>query len=269
MFAQKSTKEDINFIARFFRRFVDAIKKVFGGNKKYQQYVYDAEKLLGVFERAVKVDGNKKSSVTKTRNAVLGNNSIMQKAIKALRSIGPKSINKFTSDDIKIAEPFARRMFKELGVKSPFFRAWFGDWRVNDIKNPAFTTDIPQNRKYNVKNRFVKNDDTKFNIQITDDLFEDSLHYANKDKQYIERLLSNIDTVLERAILLDTAVSDANKANKKGSSQFMHYLYSVVEYQGAPFLAKITVEEYDTAGKHRAYNAQRIKMSALSRAQYS
>lgn len=53
-FAQKSTKEDLNFIARFFRRFVDAIKKVFDGNKKYQQYVYDAEKLLGVFERAVK-----------------------------------------------------------------------------------------------------------------------------------------------------------------------------------------------------------------------
>ena len=44
----------MNFIARFFRRFVDAIKKVFGGNNKYQQYVYDAEKLLGAFERAIK-----------------------------------------------------------------------------------------------------------------------------------------------------------------------------------------------------------------------
>ena len=45
---------------RFFRRFVDAIKKVFGGNKKYQRYVYDAEKLLGVFERAVKDYDSKK-----------------------------------------------------------------------------------------------------------------------------------------------------------------------------------------------------------------
>ena len=71
MFAQKSTKEDLNFIARFFRRFIDAIKKVFGGDKKYRQYVYDAEKLLGAFERAVKVDGNKKSSgVAETRNAL-------------------------------------------------------------------------------------------------------------------------------------------------------------------------------------------------------
>ncbi len=62
MFAQNSTKEDLNFIARFFRKFIDAIKKVFGGNKKNEQYVYDAEKLLGVFERAVKNYGNKKAS---------------------------------------------------------------------------------------------------------------------------------------------------------------------------------------------------------------
>lgn len=76
MFAQKSTKEDLNFIARFFRRFVDAIKKVFDGNKKYQQYVYDAEKLLGVFERAIKADGNKKiSGVAEARNAFAGKNA--------------------------------------------------------------------------------------------------------------------------------------------------------------------------------------------------
>jgi len=65
-----------------------------------------------------------------------------------------------------------------------------------------------------------------------------------------------------------TSVFDVQKANKMSSSQFMHKLYAVVEYQGAPFLAKITVEEYEV-NKKRAYNAQRIKMSALSRAQYT
>ena len=49
----------------------------------------------------------------------------------------------------------------------------------------------------------------------------------------------------------------------------MHYLYCIVEYQGAPFLAKIAVEEYSTDLKHRAYNAQKIRMSALSRSQYN
>ena len=62
---------------------------------------------------------------------------------------------------------------------------------------------------------------------------------------YIDRLLSHIDEIVEKSILLDTAVSNRYKANKKRTSQFMHYLYSIVEYNGNPFLAKITVEEYN------------------------
>lgn len=59
------------------------------------------------------------------------------------------------------------------------------------------------------------------------------------------------------------------KVNKKGSTTFMHYLYTPISINGAPFIAKLTVEEYDLTGKTRAYNLQRIEMSALSRAQYS
>lgn len=47
----------------------------------------------------------------------------------------------------------------------------------------------------------------------------------------------------------------------------MHCLYSVVEYNGNPILAKIVVEEYGN-GSRRAYNVSRIKMSALSREEY-
>ena len=49
----------------------------------------------------------------------------------------------------------------------------------------------------------------------------------------------------------------------------MHYLYCPIEYSGAPFIAKITIEEYDVDGKQRAYNAQRIKLSSLPRAHFS
>ena len=49
----------------------------------------------------------------------------------------------------------------------------------------------------------------------------------------------------------------------------MHYLYSIVKYNGNLFLARITVEEYGMDGSKRTYNVQRIKMSTLSRAQYS
>ncbi len=74
---------------------------------------------------------------------------------------------------------------------------------------------------------------------------------------------------IREAIHLDTQVSHKNKANKKDTTTFMHYLYCPAEYNGAPFIAKITVEEYDVGGKRRAYNAQRIKMSSLPRAHFS
>ncbi len=189
--------------------------------------------------------------------------------INTLRSIGRKSINAFSPEDIKKAQKWAYKFYKDIGVKSPFFRAWFGEWRAHDIKSPAETIDIPQGVNINSKNRYVKNSDTLWKIQITDDLIQDSLHYANKDRLYIERLLTHIDKIIEKAIYLDTAIVDKNKGNKKGSSQFMHYLYAVVEYQGAPFLAKLAVEEYNAGTSERAYNIQRIKMSTLSRAQYS
>ena len=69
---------------------------------------------------------------------------------------------------------------------------------------------------------------------------------------------SNKD-VVTNAILLETSVSQKSSANKKGSTQFMHYMYSLVEYNGNPFLAKITVEEYGNKTRHRAYNFDRIK----------
>ena len=47
--------------------------------------------------------------------------------VDVLHSIGGKSINDFTDEEIKKAQKWACKFYKELGVKSPFFRAWFGD----------------------------------------------------------------------------------------------------------------------------------------------
>lgn len=193
---------------------------------------------------------------------------ISNKDIEILRTIGKKSINDFTSEDIQKSEKWARKFYKELGTKSPFFRAWFGDWRANDV-NPAIDTPISQKANLNKKNRIIHNEDTNWNIQVTEDVFGDTLHYAGKEKPYLESLLTNIDDVITNAILFDTAVSQKSTKHKKGSTQFMHYMYSLVEYNGNPFLAKIAVEEYGNEARHRAYNVERIKMSALSRAQYS
>ena len=57
---------------------------------------------------------------------------IKEKDIRNIQSIPRKSVNDFTSADIEKTEAFARKYYNEMGNKSPFFRAWFGDWREND-----------------------------------------------------------------------------------------------------------------------------------------
>ena len=54
--------------------------------------------------------------------------------VEVLRSIGRKSINEFSPEEIKKAQKWAYKFYKELGVKSPFFRAWFGEWRECDYE---------------------------------------------------------------------------------------------------------------------------------------
>lgn len=97
------------------------------------------------------------------------------------------------------------------------------------------------------------------------------MYYANKngDEKQIKKLLGKIDEILEKGILLDTQISSHSSKNKKGSTQFMHYLYTPISINGAPFIAKLSIEEYDLTGKNRTYNLQRIKLSEVSRAQYS
>ncbi len=193
--------------------------------------------------------------------------SITADDIQTLRDIGHKSINDFTAEDTEKSQKWAYKFWQQLGTKSPFFRAWFGDWRKYD-SSPCKISLIPKKANINKNNRFIGNEDTLWSVQVTGNVFEDTIAHANKEKPYLERLLTNIDDVIRKAVLLDTAVSEKNKANKKGSTQFMHYLYCVVEYNGNPFLAKITVEEYGNDNKHRAYNVDRIKMSSLSRKEY-
>ena len=52
--------------------------------------------------------------------------------LRAIQSIGNKSVNQFTIEDIRRVQRYAQQYWKEMGTKSPFFRAWFGDWRAND-----------------------------------------------------------------------------------------------------------------------------------------
>ncbi len=235
-------------------------------------------------EPVVKKNISEENRKGKTKRDNTSNNpanpyDIQRSDIEYVQSLGKKNINDLSSAEISRLEKFAQRLWDSLefdengkrtgnGIKSPFFRTWQGDWRAHDTGS-AKSTEIGPDKTINRESRSVKNSDTNWNLKITDDAMGDSIHYAGKEKQYIERLLSNIDVVLERAIFLDTATSSRTSNNKSSTTQLMHYFYAIVEYNKAPFLAKIAVEEYDVDGKRRAYNVERIKMSALSRAEYS
>ena len=82
--------------------------------------------------------------------------------VEVLRSIRKKSINAFTSDDIKIAQKWAYKFYKELGVKSPFFRAWFGDWREFDVSPVELVSfSYGESPKINYNERSIYNRDMK------------------------------------------------------------------------------------------------------------
>lgn len=192
--------------------------------------------------------------------------------VELLRSIGRKSINQFQPEDIKKAQKWAFKFYKEFREKSPFFRAWFGDWRSESVSEAEIVKFLyGESPKINYKERIVTNRDMKRKITIDSGTFGDSMHYAkvNGDEKQIRKLLGKIDEILEKAIWLDTRISEKTSQNKKGSTQFMHYLYTPISINGAPFIAKLAVEEYDLTAKQRAYNLQRIEMSKLSRAQYA
>ena len=52
--------------------------------------------------------------------------------IQQIRSIGQVSINSLTSRQLRGLEKVAAIYWRDLKTKSPFFRAFFGDWREND-----------------------------------------------------------------------------------------------------------------------------------------
>ncbi len=82
-------------------------------------------------------DGNihENTLVAPKKSASLKNNLSMSD-VDNLREIykekGEISVNDFASKDIKASENWAKNFYSEIGNKSPFFRAWFGDWRANE-----------------------------------------------------------------------------------------------------------------------------------------
>ena len=180
-----------------------------------------------------------------------------------LRSIGRKSVNNFTSEDVQKSKKWAKKFFAELGVKSPFFRAWFGDWRANDhseINLIPVTSIRVEDALANMPVGTFSNKDVGWDISVGSLGKGDTYSHSGREKVSV-RMLSEIKNILESAVLLDTEVSVKDSSKKYSETTFMHKLYAPVTYAGELYIAKVTVEEYGSAehGK-RFYNLRGIKI---------
>ena len=184
-----------------------------------------------------------------------GAEKITVKDVRAVQSVGRKSVNDFTSEDIKKTEGFARRYFKEMREKSPFFRAWFGDWRAND------TTKVKVADKKGAVRGKTKNLDTGWDIQVSGKVFNESKHFADKNQRALP-YLDYINSIVENAVLLDSYAIPENKA-KSLNSVMMHSLYGIADMGKGKELVKLYIEELNDVNSDgtvkRAYQLQNIE----------
>ena len=189
---------------------------------------------------------------------------ITSEDVEPLRSIGRKNIKDFTSEDIAKTQKWAYKFYRELGTKSPFFRASFGEWRaydkhtVNVVSVP--TIDISQ---ATLEHGNYSIDDTGWNVYAGKTLNDDTRHHSGGNRVNVKSL-NAIDYILKNAILLDTVVSEPNTNKKSANTAFLHKLYTLISYDGQLYIAKSTVEEFFNISSNdvarKAYNLKAIKI---------
>lgn len=189
---------------------------------------------------------------------------ITSEDVEPLRSIGRKNIKDFTSEDIAKTQKWAYKFYRELGTKSPFFRASFGEWRAND----THTVDVVSVPTIDISQATLEHgnysiDDTGWNVYAGKTLNDDTRHHSGGNRVNVKSL-NAIDYILKNAILLDTVVSEQNTNKKSANTAFLHKLYTLISYDGQLYIAKSTVEEFFNISSNdvarKAYNLKAIKI---------
>ena len=160
--------------------------------------------------------------------------------VNVLRGIRRKSINDFTSEDIKKSQKWAYKFYKELGVKSPFFRAWFGDWRLHD---KGEVVEVSNNGEKSLGNGRATNKDTGIVMSWNaHDISRETDYHAAREK-ISKKAIYSLPSIIENAILLDTYVSDNSSKSKLPNTAFMHSFYTVYKENNKLYLIKLYAEQ--------------------------
>lgn len=186
---------------------------------------------------------------------------LLKSEVVAVQSIGKKSVNVFNSEEIRKTEGLARRYLKEIGAKSPFFRAWFGDWRAYDTTEVQ-TANIPGKER-----GAVANEDTGWEIQISRKVFNETRNHKQGANVKAKPYLEYINDIVKKAVLLDSVGMEIGKT-KSENSLMMHSLYAVADIGDGPNLLKLYIEEMndvnsENTGK-RSYQLQNIENQRLN-----
>ena len=233
-------------INNFCRQNPSLAKNVYWSLKKAYAYLTNEEKFeeikniekgLAIFEKALNT-----RTMGESDGVQYSGTKITVQDVHSVQNIGATkgriSINDFDSNDIKATENFARKYNAELGVKSPFFRAYFGDWRANDTSPVNVVTQKGFNRG------MTKNSDTGWDIQISGKVFDETTRHNNTAAKIGYHHLQNIDEIVKNAVLLDSMLFGPDK--KSPNSFMVHSLYALSDTGQGVELIKLFVDEIYT-----------------------
>ena len=272
-FFQRLARRDRSALERFLQALKQSIKASASGKGKTAQgltkraqaaerlfmeamaeagfKVTEDGKIIGVNDEEEKED--QETAKTEARYSLKGKTfTITEEDVQNIRKMGRKSINDFTSQEIRECEPWARKFYEELKEKSPFFRAWFGDWRAYDKTRLTYQEvnndfvemeDIPRKE--------CKNEDTGWSISVLRNGIDETIHKKGVGSNE-HRSLLNVDAMIENSVLLDT-VSVSEPSKRMGMQAiFVHHLYAPIYVGGQKAIAKLYVTE-SIEGEHKFY----------------
>lgn len=258
----------------FFQKLKNAIralkKKLTGktaAEKRFLRELSTAQKLWTecFADAAQKANGAAQKAQTDTatryaakKKAANDGSRMTENEIKTVQSLERKSLNDLTGEEMEKLAPIAERYYKTMGEKSPFFRAWFGDWRVNDQTAVQVATQKGSTRG------LQHNTDTKWDIGISRMVFNETTAHRGKFNTSAVPYLDYINDIIKNAVLLDTYTIGKTKSP---NSLLMHNFYALANIHGYPELLKLYVEEMynpsGTATLKRAYQLQNIESQQL------
>lgn len=182
--------------------------------------------------------------------------------ITAIQNIGQRSIDTLSSNELQLLEPLAAQYLKEMGVKSPFLRAWFGEWRINDQTPLTIATTKGATRGLH------RNADTGWDISESSKVFNETESHKFVSDRTAVPYLQYLDSIIENAVLLNTQGIASGKT-KSENSLLMHSLYTVADIGNGPEVIRLYVEEMNNPSSNdtskRAYQLQNIERAFLVR----